>query len=359
MNFDDLKRIYLFSFSNLINRPLIKPDYVGVLLTKRCNLKCKMCDIRKSPTSEIEELSFEEIKKIIDDIDSWGVETLTLTGGEPLLRKDFFKIADYAMNKVKHTAINTNLTLINREIAEEICDLPYHKFHLEISLDGATSETHDSIRGVSGTFDRIIKGIKLIREISKQSNTDVKIGVTFVLMEENIKEVMDLVKLADDLNFNNVSIMPALISNVKLQERGNKAYMNEESLQELDRIVEEVIEFKKKYGLVINPITSLKLYRKYFNGDLYNPGICNAGYMGPNIVEDGETYICTYSIGNIKQTNIKDIWYSKKANKIRKLTAKCEKPCLQHYSIRFHETNPFKATYFYIKEKLEKSNILE
>lgn len=354
MNISELKRIYLFYFSHLVNRPLAKPDYVGILVSKRCNLRCKMCDIYKHPTSPEDELSFNKIKEIIDDIAKWGVRTITLTGGEPFLRKDFFKIAEYAMNKVAHTAINTNLTLINREMAEKICNLPYHKFHLEVSLDGAISTTHDSIRGIPGTFNKIMDAVRLIREISKEKDTDVSIGTTFVLMEENVREIMALIKIAEDLKFVNVSLMPMLKSNVNLKKRSDRPCMGEENLKILDREIERLIDYKKGKGLLINPIESLKHYGKYFRGELSIKGMCNAGYMGPNIVEDGEVFICTHSIGNIKENCIREIWYSKKANHVRVLTERCLKPCLQHYSIRFHETNPVLATYSYIKKKLNK-----
>ena len=354
MNLYNLKRIYLFYFSHFLKRALAPPDYVGILVTKRCNLKCKMCDIRKHPTSPEQELSLEEIKKIIDDIAGWGVKTVTLTGGEPFLRKDFFQIAEYAMERVAHTAINTNLTLIDKETAEKICKLPYHKFHLEVSLDGAMAATHDSIRGMQGSFEKSIDGIRLIRQVAKEKDTDVHIGTTCVLMEENIKEAMDLVRLAEGFNFVNVSFMPKLKSNVKLKSRDELSSMEEKSLNNLDKVIEELVEYKREKGLIINPEPSLMKYRDYFNGSLSTQRICNAGYMGPNIVEDGQTFICTYFIGNIKQNSIRKIWYGKEANRIRGMTEKCSKPCLQHYSIRFYETNPFLATYSYIKERIKR-----
>lgn len=352
MNFEDLKKIYLFSLSHFFRIPFVNPDYVGILLTNRCNLKCKMCDIRKNPTTPEEELSFDEIKNIVDDIADWGVRTVTLSGGEPFLRKDFFKIANYTMSKVQHTAVNTNLTLIDENIAEKICNLPHHRFHLEISLDGATPETHDNIRGTAGTFDNIIKGIKLIREISKKKETDVHIGVTTVVMEENVQELLDLINLAERFNFVNVSIMPVLLSNKDVQERGNEPYMEKDKLKILDDTIDEVIRFKEKKGLIINPVSSLKLYKQYFRGKLFQRQICNAGYMGPNIVVNGNVIICIYTIGNIREKGIQELWYSKKARQIRQLTAKCNRPCLQHYSIRFQEANPLKATYSYFKEKI-------
>jgi len=353
MNKGELKNIYLFWLSRKFNRPFIKPDYAGILLTKRCNLKCKMCDIRKHPTRPEEEINFKEIKKVIDDLTSWGVHSVTLSGGEPFLRNDLFEILDYISRKANHTYIDTNLTLIDEKIAVKLTELPYHKLHLQISLDGATAETHDSIRGVKGCFNKIMDNIRLIHKVSQQKNTPIHMGITFVLMRENLKEVMHLVRLAKELEMRNVSIMPAMASNVELHKRNSKHIMNDEELGILNKLIDELIEFKKKHGLVINPEYALKLYPEFFQGKVNSRSIgCYAGFMGPNICPDGEVFICHYLIGNISQNSLRDIWYSKQANKVRKITDNCKSPCLQHYAVRFSEANPFIATYQYLKEKL-------
>ena len=356
MTKEELKKIYLFWLSRKLNRPLVRPDYVGILLTKRCNLKCKMCDIRKHPTRPEEEVSLEEIIKIVEDVASWGVRDIVLSGGEPFIRNDFFEILDYASRKIDHTVyVNTNLTLIDENTAARLVELPHHKFYLETSLDGSTAETHDSIRGVKGCFDRIINNIKLIRKISKDRKTDVRIGVTYVLMKENLKETLDLIKLGKELNFANVSIMPAMTSNVELDTRDNKHMMNKREIGILNRVIEEIIEFKKKNGLVSNPEYILRLYPEYFQGKIKNISMgCYAGFMGPNICPDGEAFICKHLIGNIRHNSIKNIWHSRQASKVRKIAYNCKSPCLQHYAIRYSEANPFVATYWYLKEGFDR-----
>ena len=357
MTKDQLLKIYKLYLSRLLNQVFIKPDYVGILLTKRCNLKCKMCDIRKKPKEIRNELDFKNIKKIVDDVADWGVSTVTLSGGEPFLRKDFFKIAHYVTNKIPHTAINTNLTLINEKVAEKLCELPFHKFHLEVSLDGIDAETHDNIRGVKGAFSRLIEGVKTIRRVCDKNKTDIYIGVTFVWMEDNFEQVVDLVKMAEEMNFYNVSIMPVLVTNTNAKKRSSKPVVSQKYLDLTDEIIEELIEFKKRNGLLINSEESLKLYKKYFYNERIKRKMCHVGFIGPNVTDDGEVFICEHLIGNVADEGIKDIWHSKQCGEARKKTSKCEKPCLQHYSIPWHETHPLFSTYYFLKNKaLDKIN---
>jgi MoaA/NifB/PqqE/SkfB family radical SAM enzyme/glycosyltransferase involved in cell wall biosynthesis len=312
-----------------------------------------MCDIRKYPTVPEEEISFGQIKEVVDGLSSWGVCGLTLSGGEPFLRKDLLEILNYVTRKVNRVAIDTNLTLIDEKIAIELAKLPYRKFHLQVSLDGATAETHDSIRGVKGCFDKIMNNIRLIHRVNRKMNSDICMGISSVLMRENLSEIIDLVNLAKELRMKNVSIMPVMKSNVELRDGNDKQVMNNKELQFLNRVIEELIEFKKKSPLLINPEYALKLYPDFFQGKVISNSVkCYAGLMGPNICPDGEVFICHYLIGNINQNSLKDIWHSMQADKVRKITNNCKFPCLQHYAIRFCEANPFVATYQYLRERL-------
>lgn len=70
--------------------------------------------------------------------------------------------------------------------------------------------------------------------------------------------------------------------------------------------------------------------------------------MGPNVVTNGSVVVCSYTIGDIRENNIKEIWFSER---VGKYTSQCKRPCLQHYTIRFSASNSLKATYFMLKKK--------
>jgi len=122
-------------------------------LTFRCNLSCAHCYCNLPPNDQdtIEkELSTEEVFNILDQIAEAGCLWLLITGGEPLLRPDFFEVYTYAKKKGFIITLFTNGTLITPEIADYLVQWP--PFKVEITLYGVTSETHESVTGIPGSF---------------------------------------------------------------------------------------------------------------------------------------------------------------------------------------------------------------
>jgi MoaA/NifB/PqqE/SkfB family radical SAM enzyme len=130
-------------------------------LTFRCNLRCVHCYCNLPPNDQdaIEkELTTEEVFDIFDQIAEAGCLWLLITGGEPLLRKDFLEIYTYAKKKGFIITLFTNGTLITEEIADYLKEWPPNK--VEITLYGVTSETYERVTGISGSFKRCKRGIK-------------------------------------------------------------------------------------------------------------------------------------------------------------------------------------------------------
>ena len=157
-------------------------------LTHRCNLSCFMCYNVRRPEPE---LTTEEAFGILMQMAEAGVLRLTLTGGEALLRKDFFDIARRARELDFALTIKTNGVLITPEVANEIASL--HPVSVDISLLGATPATVQRIMGGNETFDRIMQGVQLLRE------RDVPVTLNTLLMKINLPERRAMMNLADSL----------------------------------------------------------------------------------------------------------------------------------------------------------------
>lgn len=141
-----------------VKKPFIAgaPFLVVWDLTYACNLKCKHCySTAGKPWRD--ELSKEEAIKAVDILADAGVTAIAFSGGEPLLRKDFFDIAGYASTKGMFVAVATNGTLITKEAARKIKEVGIG--FVQISLDG-TKQTHENFRGIKGIYDRVIEGIR-------------------------------------------------------------------------------------------------------------------------------------------------------------------------------------------------------
>jgi len=128
-------------------------------LTYSCNLKCKHC--YENAGFHRPELTTEQAYTVIDilsEIAGFGLPALSFSGGEPLLRKDFFEIATYAKKKIPYISVATNGTLLTKRNVRKLKEVGVG--YVEISLDGASSEVHESFRGVSGCFEKTMEGIR-------------------------------------------------------------------------------------------------------------------------------------------------------------------------------------------------------
>jgi len=161
--------------------------------TYKCNLRCKHC--YEDARGKRSELSTEEAKQTLDvlsKIAGIGLPTLSFSGGEPLMRKDFFEVAAYAKKRINYLSLATNGTLITKETAETIKEVGID--YVEISLDGATKETHECFRGVQGCFEKTLQGIRNCVE----AGIDTCIAAT--IHKENLMELEKLIQLAKELN---------------------------------------------------------------------------------------------------------------------------------------------------------------
>ncbi|MBL7069048.1 MAG: radical SAM protein [Candidatus Omnitrophica bacterium] len=129
-------------------------------LTHRCNLKCQHCYIVND--SRREELTYKELCHIFDEVYQEGCLWLCLTGGEPLLRKDFLDIYSYAYKKGFIITIFTNATFLNEEIAKYLKRFP--PFCIELTLNGVTKKSYELITQTPGSFEKAMRGIELIRK---------------------------------------------------------------------------------------------------------------------------------------------------------------------------------------------------
>lgn len=156
------------TFSLDIHRRVITeriPLNASLEITRRCNLTCGHC-YNNLPVGDrqarAQELSLDELRRILDEMAAAGTLWLLLTGGEIFARADFFDIYRHAKQKGFLLTLFTNGTMITPAIADELAALP--PFMIEITLYGGTRETYERLTGVRGSFDRCMRGIRLLVE---------------------------------------------------------------------------------------------------------------------------------------------------------------------------------------------------
>ncbi|MBI2252976.1 MAG: radical SAM protein, partial [Armatimonadetes bacterium] len=148
-------------YKNILKQAQIKkiPFYSLIELTYNCNLKCRHCYI--SPLKK-EELKLNSILKIIQELKENNCLELTFSGGEPLVRPDFFKILEFAKINNFAITIKTNGTLIDSKIAEEIAQ--FYPYEVHLSIYSLNSKIHDFITQKPGSLEKTIKSLYFLLE---------------------------------------------------------------------------------------------------------------------------------------------------------------------------------------------------
>lgn len=174
--------------SHLLQFSADKKPVVVWNMTRRCNLKCMHCYSASADIDYPDELTTDEGKKLIDDLAAFGAPVILFSGGEPLLRPDLLKLAQYATDKGMRAVISTNGTLITREIAAKLKTIGLS--YMGVSLDGL-EKTHDRFRGTKGAFEKAMEGIRNCRDAG------IKVGIRFTVNKRNLADVpamFDLLK---------------------------------------------------------------------------------------------------------------------------------------------------------------------
>ena len=158
--------------------------------TNACNLRCKHC-YQGAGRMSSDELGLEERLNIVDQLVDNDVVAIAFSGGEPLLRDDFWEVARYAAQKGLYLSLATNGTLLTRDVVRRLLDVGIQYF--EMSLDSVDPLKHDTFRGVSGAWERTVAGIQNVvaeRAYSCIANT---------ITTENSNELEDLVAFSKKL----------------------------------------------------------------------------------------------------------------------------------------------------------------
>ncbi len=286
--------------------------------TRTCNLKCRHCYMSSDAKKYQNELTTAEAKQFIDDLADFNVPVLLFSGGEPLIRPDFFELADYAAKKGVRPTLSTNGTLITPEVACKIKDIGVG--YVGISLDGLR-EVNDKFRGKAGAFEAAMNGIKNCVAV------DQRVGLRFTINHHNIQELENIFDFIEEKNINRVCFYHLVYSG-----RGNQMMDEdvtaEESRRAMDIIIRRTRDFeerglKKEILTVDNHCDGVYMYlkalqegkdelaqqiKKYIamNGG-NRSGMAFAevdplGYVHPDQFTQHHTF------GNVRERKFGDIW---------------------------------------------------
>lgn len=290
--------------------------------TRRCNLKCKHCYANASDELG-RELTTTEAMEVVDQLADFGVVALAFSGGEPLTRKDFFKVAKHAIDSGLYVSLATNGTLINKQTAKELKKIGLN--YVEISIDGSIPEVHNELRGVDGAFEKALKGLKNC--IEEGLCTSIAVTAT----KHNLKEIPEILKLAEEIGAKRFALFN-FVPVGRGSELIERDLLPEEREELLLFLLNKLLSGSKVTILATAPqLARLAMMHQKGCGDIFMPmahmqttkvsgraavladfiGGCGAGRLYCSISPDGEVQPCVFmpiKVGNLREEKFSEIW---------------------------------------------------
>lgn len=264
-------------------------------LTYRCNLKCRHC--YQTGPLEAEEISKEDIYKVLDDLAEMGCLFVTYSGGELFLRKDIFEILEYTRSKSFAFRLLTNGTLIDEHVADKLAKLK--PLSIEISLYAMNPDVHDWMTQEAGSFDKSMKAIRLLRE------RDLNVKIKSTVIHENQDQIKALADFAKSIDAAFVYYLGA----VPKVDGTREVCAYNVGLEQAVKVLDDV-------G---NDPTDLIKYREKKDYKPLCAAASNALYISPY----GDVFPCVLlrkQCGSVLERSIKDIWQSAELEQIRSIS---------------------------------------
>ncbi|MCM8800862.1 MAG: radical SAM protein [Candidatus Omnitrophica bacterium] len=288
-------------------------------ITRRCNLNCVHCYSDSFNKKYPGELKTKEAENLIKDLADFGVPVILFSGGEPILRKDIFKLASLAKKFGIYTVLSTNGTLIDKEMAKDIKE---NFDYVGISLDGI-GENNDRFRGKKGAYNLALLGIRNLKRLGQ------KIGLRFTITKRNYLELPKIFDLVEREDINRVCFYHLVYSG-----RGSNMFKDDLTHIQMRECIDNIFDWvnslyrrkiKKEVLTVDNHADGVYLYLKLKRKDpkkaervlkllRYNGG--NNSGIGIACIDNlgfvyADQFLKNYSFGNVLKRRFEDIWLDK------------------------------------------------
>jgi len=269
------------------------PWSISIETSSVCNLRCPECPSGRGEVSrEYPEMPFETFKKIIDESASHLIYLMLYFQGEPFLAKNFHEMVAYAKRKNIYTMTSTNGHFLDESSCPRIVDSGLDR--IIISVDGATAESYKKYR-INGDFDKVTRGIKLLAEEKRKKKVShPQIILQAIVFRHNQEEIQQIKNLGKKLSADRITFKSA-----------------------------QILDFDKKNELIPD-----KKYTRYSNRDGHyqvkgKNRMCKRIWSSMVFTTEGNALPCCYdkhskySIGNILNDKIHELWNSPRLNDFR------------------------------------------
>lgn len=272
-------------------------------ITYRCNERCEHCYLEHDDKGE---MSAAEIKDLLDQMAEAGVLLLTLSGGEPLIRKDCFEILEYARTLLFSVKLKTNAILIRKKEAQRLRALGVEQ--IQISVYSHRPEVHDGITKVRGSLERTLAAVRFLK------SEGLKVTIANVLMRQNLHDSEREREMAGELGVN-YALDPTITPMMNGDTSILRLRVPTSDLKQVFRnpnLVGDVEEF------CAPPSPA--------DESVMDELPCSAGHTSCYISPYGDFYPCVQfplPCGNVRRQRFLDIWQDSPAlNEVRSIRAR-------------------------------------
>jgi radical SAM protein with 4Fe4S-binding SPASM domain len=286
------------------------PLSVQLDLTYRCNERCVHCYLDHDDHGE---MTTAEIKGLLDQMADAGVFFLTISGGEIMMRKDFFEILEHAHARTFSIKLKTNGVLIRKKEAERIRALGVES--VQISVYSHRAEVHDAITKMPGSFRQTIEAVRLLR------TAGLHVTMANVLMVQNAQDYPGVRALANELGAQctlDPTITPMMDGDRSILELN----VDKAALREVFRD-----------GALVGNVEEFCAPPQGVDEDALDMLPCSAGHTACYVSPYGDVYPCVQfplPSGNVRQTKFVDIWRdSPQLKEVRSITLRDMPSCSQ------------------------------
>ena len=329
-NFKLLKKLQLL-------KKIPKPKVISIIPFDFCNQRCIMCNIWKSKKKDDYLVNMDKIKDFLFSVKNYfGTQDIVIsfTGGDIFQDDIIFDLLETSSSLGFFTHIDTNGILLNKEKIKKSRNMGIKSASL--SLDGINEETHVKIRGVKGSYNKTINSIKLLFK------NGFNITVNTVIMEQNIDEIVSLVKYVQNSEeiscINLQAVVDPKFNREFLQNAEYFKHLLPKNMNRVKEVLDEVITLKKKelqsevvksVGQVSNTFEQLENFKDYFEHPYkFIKKECDVLFNMIALNSDMQLHICSFiKFIDLKNRNIKDVWNSLEVRYRHMLMKTCRQNC--------------------------------
>jgi len=325
-------------------------------ITDNCNGRCITCTQWKRKSDN--ELTTEEVNKILLQLKEVGVRSISFTGGEPTLRRDLSEIIKKTNDlNFDNITLATNGLLLTKEKAIDFIENGLKE--ITISIDGV-GQVHDYVRGIKGSYARSIKVLKMLTELRDKRYPYLTIRIATTLMKPTLNTITNVLDVAKELS---VSWGINLISNSLYFFEGvdvSELFIQNKDLNKLESLIDELHKIKiNDSGLVESSHSALEYAKEYFENPKRKDIPCYLGYQAFHIGPQGQLYSGCWALpplGNLRKDTLKEIINSKKYKKrIRDMFLKKCPGCSCNYptNLWYHLPSLYHEMRWYTRRKFK------